>query len=336
MNPVPLFSDDPQPYADQELEQLVEEADEHSTALRANGYLQGFDILGDIDLPPGPETHIDRDELRALASLYLAADLEPAGVIGSAESFAALLASGAIRVDLGPVGPLLAQFWRNRHDRIDKRERIAFFGSLFGASYGAGMADRYVNSRFEPLMLNLCEALYRLDEMASDPVYGGVAHQSRVRAAAGNLLGNLAQVGGGATAFLSVEVIRLLKEALSILKHPHLRGVLMARDIWGVITSIDRLVHRSSVDPRAFVRRGRAGMLVIVWLADVAAAMKEQRYEPVVRLDHKVIPAAVDWLQASLLISERQGQLVSPPSARLPGTSSQPRTNVGGWTDIGI
>ena len=335
MIPVSIFADESQPYADQELERLVAEADEHSIALQKNVYLQGFDVLGDIELPPGPETHIDRDKLRALASLYLAADLESAGVIASAESLSSLVASGAMRVDLGPVGPMLAQFWRNRHHRVDMKERVAFFGSLFGATYGGGMADQYVNSEFESLMLNLCEALYRIDERASDPISGGVAQQSRVRAAAVELLGNLAQVGGGVTDFLAVEVMRLLKEALAILKHTHLRGVLAARDIWGVITSINRLVHKPSEDPRAFVRRGRAGMLVIVWLAETTVLITKG-YEPVVRLDHNVISSAVDWLQVSLSISERQGQSASTNLDQPPGQSSRPNTGVERWTDIGI
>ncbi|MCP4289820.1 MAG: hypothetical protein GY792_36275 [Gammaproteobacteria bacterium] len=329
------LSELPLPNADKELDKLVREADGHSAASLASGYTFGLNVLGDIVLPPGAEAHVDRAQMRALGALYLAADLEPAGLIASAEKLAALVASGAINVDLGATASLLHKFWRNRHNRIDKTERVAFFGSLFGATYGPGQADGYVNAEFEPLMLELCEALYRLNEMSSDQIHGGIAQQSRLRGAVSNLISNLVLVGGGVTAFLATEIIRLLKEALVILKHPHLRGIFMARDIWGVVAGINRLARMRTADSRVFVRRGRAGMTVIVWLADAAEVLMRQN-GPIVRLDHQVIPAAVDWLQTSLVISERQGQSAAYPPDQSPGSSDHSPLHAGQWADIGV
>ena len=317
-------------HADAEIARLVAEANSHAAAAFASAFAVGLDVLGDITLPPGTETEVDRTQMRALGSLYLAADMEPARIIVSVETLAALAATGAISVDLGPAAPLLHEFWRGRNERIDAAERAAYFGRLFGASYGPIPADGVANSEFEPLMLQLCEALYRLDELAADPIYGGIAQQTRVRAAARNLLSNLVMAGGGMTAFLAAEIMRALKDALPILTHPHLRGVFMARDIWGVVAAVNRLARVRMGDPRVFVRRGRAGMTIIVWLAEAAEALR-QYGKPLARLDHPVIPAAVDWLQSSLTISERQARAATPTQRPGfgPGGASQ-------WDDLGI
>ena len=42
-------------------------------------------------------------------------------------------------------------------------------------------------------MIDLCEALYKLDELAQQCAWGGVAQQTRVRGAAGRLLDELAR-----------------------------------------------------------------------------------------------------------------------------------------------
>lgn len=316
---------------DLEFTRLINEADKHVSDATAQGLAFGLDVLGDIVLPPSAAAQVDRAQMRALGALYLAADLEPARIIASVELLARLAATGAISLDLGSSAELLHKFWKKRNERLDAMERIAFFGRLFGSSYGVAPADGLPNKEFEKLMLELCEALYRLDELSSDRVYGGIAQQSRLRVTARNLISNLIMAGGGVTAFFATEILRVLKEALAILTHKQLRGIFMARDIWGVITAINRLAGIKMSEPRSFVRRGRAGMNAIVWLADASTALGEHG-KPLVRLDHPVVSAAVEWLQASLTISEDQddsSNTASPSQSDLfPNQASQ-------WANIG-
>jgi len=326
----PLISmEHAQPHTDLELVQLVSVADGHST--KANGFAFTLDILGDIVLPPGAETQVNSAQMQALGALYLSSDLEPAGIITAVETLAALAATGALTVDLGDAANLLHTFWRARHERINAAERASFYGRLFGSSYGTVPADSDSNREFEPLMLELCEALYRLDELSNDLVYGGIAQQSRLRANARNLIANLVMVGAGATPFMATEIVAILKQALAILTHPHIRGVFMARDIWGVIAAINRLARIQTSEPRSFVRRGRAGMTIIVWLADAAAALG-QHGKPLIRLDHPVIPSAVEWLQSSLAISERQDQQNNAGPLSQPGYNPMQNAQ---WANVG-
>ncbi len=288
-------------------DRLLDSALRKSQALigAAQAFAVGLDELGSIDLPPAPYGDIDQAQLRAIASLYLAADLELAGIVPTVEMLAGLSrAGGGLNIDLGGAAPLVAAFWKGRGDRATAHERGQAFARLFGGA-------------FEDLMLNLCEALYKLDELATNPNYGGIAQQTRVRSAATQLLESLLDSGSGITVFLAQEILASLREALTILGHADLKGAFGARDLWGTIAGIDRMTRTKRPDPRVYLRRGRAGMTLLAWLADAAPHL-ENAARLLVALDHPVIPAAVDWMEAALTIGESQVELPAQPAAGSP------------------
>src|SRR5205814_7420719 len=67
--------------------------------------------LGDIDLPDTAPTAQDAQNLEVIAPLYLASELEQAGLLRTAELIAGLFASGTIAQPLGPTSQLIASFW---------------------------------------------------------------------------------------------------------------------------------------------------------------------------------------------------------------------------------
>ena len=323
--------------AQSNIEEVVQQGARHAAAAQASVFAVGLDVLGDIELPPSASLDVNRAQMRALGALYLAADLEPAGIISSVEMLASMNASGAVGLDLGPVASRLHDFWRARNQRPDPKERATFYARLFGVSYGLTPADGIANTGFESLMLELCEAIYRFDEYASTHGAGGPsANTVRIRSAARNLLGNLARAGGGMTPFMASELMSTLKQTLDILKHPHMLGIFGARDVWGVIAGIRRRARQNVFeDPRVFVERGRAGMTMIVWLADAAQGLKSYG-QPIVTPGDPIIPSAVEWLNASLTISERQSRQSPPP---LPNQQAGGLWNnssgAPSWADIG-
>ena len=260
----------------------------------AQAFALALDELGAIDIPPVIHGQIDQAQLRVIASLYLASELESAGVIPAVEQLSGLGGSAGLPINLGKAAELIADFWHHRHDRATADDRKEIFTRLF-------------SSEFDDLMLNLCEALYKLDELPTNANYGGVAQQSRVRSAATKLLEALVQGGGGMTAFMAQEIVNSLKAALAILGHQDLKNAFGARDVWGTVAGIDRITKTRRSDPRLFVRRGRAGMTVLSWLAEAAPHL-ENIGVLLVALDHPVIPAAVDWMEAALAIGEASGE----------------------------
>ncbi len=285
--------------------------------------------IGGIDLPPASGARVDQAQLRAIASLYLASELESAGVIPAVETLAGLSRSGGLSIDLGQAAPLVAQFWKSRNDRATADERAACFARLFGAGSASENAGAAVG--FDEAMLELCEALYKLDELATNATYGGIAQQTRVRAAAQNMVDQLVNAAGGITVFLAQEILQGIREALAILGNAAVRGAFGARDVWAVIGAIDRLTRARRADARQYVRRGKAGMTVLSWLADAAVHLDDQR-AALVGLDHPVITAAVDWMQAALAIEETGASRSGLPAA--PAPSAQPAPSGSPWAAI--
>jgi hypothetical protein len=280
-------------------------ADASRLVASAASFALALDQIG-IDLPPLHAAQVDQAQLRAIASLYLAAELENTGLISAVETLAGLVRTGALAVDVGAATPQLVRFWQERNHRASREEREHSFDSLFGMAGGESFIDA---------MLGLCEALYKLDERATNANYGGMAQQSRVRASAARVLAQLLGSAGGITVFLAQEILQSLREAIAILKQPSLLAALGARDIWSAIERIDRIAHTPHNPARLYVQRGRAGMTVLAWLAE-AAPMLERPTGALVQLDHPVIGAALDWMQAALAIGEADAAI--PPRPAFP------------------
>lgn len=260
----------------------------------AAGFALALDQIG-IELPPMHAARIDQAQLRAVASLYLASELENTGLIAAVETLAGLVRTGALGVDVGSATPQLVTFWQGRNHRASREEREHSFASLFGAG---AEGDSFIDG-----MLALCEALYKLDEQATNASYGGVSQQMRVRSSAARVLAQLLGSAAGITVFMAQEILQSLREAIAILKHPELLAALGARDVWTAIARIDRIAHAHHNPARLYVQRGRAGMTVLSWLAE-AAPLLERQSGALVKLDHPVIGAALDWMQAALAIGE--------------------------------
>lgn len=274
-----------------------------SLVAAASGLALALDELGAIELPPSAGSAVDQAQLRAIATLYFAAELEGAGVIPATEALMRLARTGSLPLDLGAAAPLLQAFWQGRNERATVEERLGFFSGLFGTPGGPDHSEHPRNSDFEDRLIDLCEALYKLDEQASNASWGGIAQQARVRGTAQRLLANLLRVSSGITVFLAQEILSAIRQTLAILGHPAVKAAFGARTLWNVVDAIDRRLRRPRRDHSLLVRRGQAGMTILAWLAE-AAPLLETSNQPIVGLDHPVIPAAVDWLEASLALGE--------------------------------
>lgn len=270
---------------------------------RAQAVAFTLDEIGDIDIPEPLAARVDKAQLRALATLYLAADLEAAGIVPAVDALAGLASTGAASLDLGNAEVLVAGWWRRRNERAGGAERNAFFSRLFGTANGPVAADADRNYQFEDCMLELCEALYKLDELSNGEPYGGTAQQTRVRAAARRMTQNLAAAGGGIATFMAAEIIAMLKEAFAIVGHPDIRRNFAARDLWDVIGGIGRMSRQRFQPAAPYLRRGKSGMTVIAWLAEVTDPLGGAG-GPIVTIGHPVVGSAIDWIEATLDIGE--------------------------------
>jgi hypothetical protein len=221
-----------------------------------------------IDLPAPSAASIDQAQLRAVAVLYLASELEDAGVVAAAEQVMRLARSGGLTVDLGAATPLLQKFWLSRNERSSAGERQSFFGGLFGYAAGPDLAGQAPNRHFEDRMIDLCEALYKIDEQGAAVSWGGVEQQARVRTTAQRLLEVIERGTSGITVFLAGDILGTLKDALAILTHPAVLAAFGSRTLGQVVVSIHRRLRLPAVTGfDEHRRRGQSGMTIVSWLA---------------------------------------------------------------------
>jgi hypothetical protein len=283
------------------LEQAVATA-ERLTA-HAYGRAQVF-ALGAMN-PPHPVEADDHAHLRAIASLYLMSQLERASLLPAVELLAKLAESGGIPLDNGSAASKLMQFWRHRNERFSSDERRHLFERLF-------------NSDFENYMIDLCEALYKLDEGVIRPGTSNPLEQAKVRTLAEQLSEYLLAHTTGESAFASDDIVTANREATEILKDPQIEHAFGAHSVWTTVQAILRRYGLPSDDPASYVTRGTAGLTIIAWLADARPLLSDSAH-PFVGLDNPVIAAAVDWLSTSLAIEQaKAGQQQEAPAVAAP------------------
>jgi len=257
--------------------------------------------------------------------------------VPAVETLAGLASTGALTADLGGATPLVAHWWQHRSQRPNAAERDAFFARLFGTSDGPVAAEAPRNLQFEDRMLELCESLYKLDDPGSGATgpTGGTIGQARARNAAKAVVENLGNASGGITAFLAGEIVAMLKDAFAIAGHADLRHAFAARDLWGVVTAVGRIAHASFRPAAPYVRRGKAGMIVIAWLADVADRLAGPPAGAIVSVGDPVVGAAIEWLEATLDIGESNAPEAPQPAAAAPAARAAPAAPASPWSALG-
>jgi len=263
--------------------------------------------LGDIELPGiTPATPEDQAQIRAISPLYLASQLEEAGLLPAVETLSGLAFSGALQTDLGEAATMIEEFWKQRHDRFQEKERRALYARLFGAD-GPTSSTRTPeriphNTEFESLMIDMAESLYKLGDESIGAAYGSPHAQTRLLTTARSLAENLLNRSGGMTAFAAREILNTIQAAVQILQQPAVQRALGARSLWTTVRAItSRYLHQSG-ETSAYVTRGKSGLVLLSWLADSLPQLNTTR--PLATLDNPVIDAASEWLQASLTIRE--------------------------------
>jgi len=297
--------------------------DAHNLLLAAETHALMMAELGQIDLPPTAAA--DAMQLRAIASLYLASTLEAAGLIQAAEDFTALARTGAIAGDLGEAAALVEAFWRGRTQRINEPERLALFGRLFGAPSGPQDVAGGINGDFEELLLDLCDAIIKA-------VDGG--SQGRVRETGMRVAENVASASNDMVQMEARDIVNSLSQAIGILNHAQVRAMLMARTLWDAVGSIDRRFKRPPRPTLSHLRRGRAGMAVLAWLADVIDSL-ERSSGPIVHAGDSVLDSAIEWVDETLsLVRGEDAQSTASPRSAIAAPPGTQRTG-SVWRDLG-
>jgi len=253
-----------------------------------------------INLPPVLGAEGDQARLRSVSPLYLCSELENANLLGVVEKLASLFALGALSGDPGHGADLLAAFWQKRNDRFTSQERQALFSRLFGETAGPILAVPAArNEEFLPLMIDFAGALAHV---GSDPLYGHTLDaQEAVRISAEALAVNLVPRSGGITLFAAREITSSVREAVTILESSSIQAIVGARTVWGAVAAFSRAYLGQDPLVAVHVDRGRAGALLLAWLAESSTRLESA---PVWSrgLDNTVLAAASAWVETTMAL----------------------------------
>ncbi|MGQ0538942.1 MAG: hypothetical protein ACT4R6_08370 [Gemmatimonadaceae bacterium] len=259
--------------------------------------------FGDLDLPEAIGSAEDKARVRSAATLYFASELESARLLPALDVFTGLWASGALPVDLGQVGERVIAYHRARHKRLTRDERAAIFGRLFGTTYGPDFADGVGrNVGFESAMIAFAAALSDLEtnSYGRGPRPGDVA---RLRVAASQLAGGLAQRALGISAFAGEELLGNIRIALEVFKQRAVQGALGAFTLWDAVRRIAERYLQESIEVQPHLTRARSGLVLLAWLADQLASLTGDAalFDPPA---DDIVMHAVRWMQATLELHE--------------------------------
>jgi hypothetical protein len=292
---------------DQALELAVAQALHLARDAEAAGFSIAFDALGNIELPPDPSAASDQAHLNSIASLYLASELENTELVTAAEALCGVAMGGGLSIDLGDAVNDIAAFWHTRNERTNSSERRAFYVHLFGGDAQAGQhtgPGGAASQGFEMDFIDLCEALYRVDQGAMPGGALDPAQRAHVAVAARQVVSELVERSGGISAFIANDILSTVQSAIKLLKHPTLMHAFGGRTLWDVVRAVAHRYLRTEPIIEARVDRAKSGFAVLSWLASVVPQLQDSS-APLVMLGDPVLANAATWLQSSLDLSEK-------------------------------
>lgn len=308
--------------------QSLEETDVaalRASVAQASGLLrQAFTLAVSLDqiflpdLPDAPlSAQADQSILQAIASLYLAMELESAGLLRALSAAAGLYMTGALRLGQGEVAKTLRDHHRNYENRTPTDDRYAAYLRLFGSAPEAAVpyaTSDAVNTGLDENLLRLAEAMHRYANL-SPANLTPLAAQREIRSAARLVGESLVMRGGGASHYLADEALGLIGTATSVFRDRALQQAFGARDLWGAAQAALDLQsggQRRSLfsaglarRARAHLTRGKAGMMLIGWVAQEAPKLHGIGGMDIDRAD-PILPQGTAWLEATLSLLSMQ------------------------------
>lgn len=238
----------------------------------------------------------DAPTLRVMATLYLQAELEQAGIIAVAEVLTDSRYQLAVR-DMR-TGKLLEDFFRQRRDWLDRNSREHIFARVFGFGAVAGnQQGAAVNRDFMTKFANFCLALRRIGEDLKWQKTPSTMLDSAFRQTAADLLVNLGSRGYGDLFEATKRIQNQLSKAIEILSDEGIGNAFQTRGMWNLL---NLMLSPNTPDFARLTTRGQCGLRLLDWLASILPKISDRNYQkPLVEAISPSINWAEMWLEAT-------------------------------------
>ena len=226
----------------------------------------GAGALDVIDLPPLDEVgRASPAQLRVAATLLWARHVDESGLLDFVDALARGVFDGTLHLPIAgaAVDPLVT-WWRSRDERFERDERQAIHERLFGRPSDLGHP-------VARLLASLCQALIEVGRAGAT----GEERQARIHltTVARELAAALSERAVGISGFAARELVAQVRQALALLSEPEVDHVLGGLGPWQSIRMWSHLLLGRRIDPAQPIRRARAGLQLIEWLADNAPVL---------------------------------------------------------------
>jgi hypothetical protein len=249
----------------------------------------GAAALDVVDLPAlSAAGSVSTEQVRAAATLLWTCEVEQAGLPGFVDALADGVVTGRVFLPLTSGGDVLASYWHARRERFAPAERAALYERLFGRPDDAAHP-------FRRGMEDLCQGLAAIGQAPRTVETSGL--QVRVQLAGRELAQHLSEQAAGIGAYAARELVGHVKAALQVLRDRDVALALGGGGPWRMIETHAPQVLGREIDPVPHLDRAAAGLTLVTWLADAAAAFDAGT--AVVTPEGPEVHAAELWLAAA-------------------------------------
>ena len=261
-----------------------------AVALNNNGDPLGLNLPPLFD--PGAGILPNAGALRALAALYLHAELEQSGLVLVAEALASERA--VLRLNSEQAAAKLERFAEQQRDWFDRAGRLQLFARLFGLGGSTGQDG---NHGFQQQFAQLCHVVSQIADDYRWSQTPGPIREAALRLSARAVLFNLGSRQFGNTLLAGRKIQAQVQAAIDIVDDPDIGGLVMGRGLWDTLRKI---LGDQAPDLGRLLSRGQSGQRLLTWLA---LALPELQRDPP---SHPLLPAgspafvwAATWLEAT-------------------------------------
>jgi hypothetical protein len=246
----------------------------------------GAAALSVIDLPALTGSAIEPAQLRVVATLFWAKEVDDAGLIDFVDALAEGTVTGRLLLPLESGASRLAEYWRGRNQRFTRTERRALYARVFGDPRGPGDDA----SALAQLMTILAGIGTTLDN--------GPRVLAQLGVVALEVAEQLTERSSGITAWAARDIIEQIRTSLGLLEDRDIAGALGGLgNAWTLIRLQSPMVLGQPVDPSPHLERARAGLAILTWLAESSGSLSAESVK--VNPNDPVVHAAATWQAVS-------------------------------------
>lgn len=223
------------------------------------------------DLETNADSDLVSDNVRAVAVLYYASQLEELKLFAAADKIAESFAKGTLPIARGSAQTELDAYWKARAQRLTERERRALYATVLGAG---GTDIGQPNREFAALWLRFLTSVsaYQRQQRVGGVLDGGAPKQSpeSARKAARDLATNAGLHGYGATRYAAVELQNQIGQIQRLLSSPEVLAAYGAKDLWQVVEKVATQSLGGALNTKRYRTMAGDGATLLLWVAKYA------------------------------------------------------------------